>query len=184
MSSTSLTISQIARATAALRQVQDTISKQSKKLVKIPQLKMSIKILEDNMAFYEANEQSLKSEHAAAKTESTWLGQSFDGVRAEVAYSQKRSGARDAVTRCIAEDSCAMLGPSIKSLVDDFCADLNKLVSETLRATSIGSHFHADAGVDGIALCVLEGAASDNGDGFTKGEDVFYPPADRNVIAM
>lgn len=53
------TTSQIARDTAASRQVRDTISKQSKKLVDTAQLNMSTKILEGKIALYKADEQDL-----------------------------------------------------------------------------------------------------------------------------
>lgn len=42
--------------------------------------------------------------------DSTRLGQLFDNIRAEVAELEKRLGAKDAVIRSVAEDSCALLG--------------------------------------------------------------------------
>lgn len=80
LSNESTTLNKIATATAELRQARDTISTQSRELAKIAQLKMSIKSLQDNVAFYEASEESLKGELAAVTMESTRLGQLFDSV--------------------------------------------------------------------------------------------------------
>lgn len=59
----------------------------------IAHLKMSIKHLEDSVAFYEASEESLKSELAMATIESTWPGRLFDNVRAEVIKVQLKLAA-------------------------------------------------------------------------------------------
>lgn len=65
--------SQIASATAELRQARNTISMQSKELAKNAQLRMSMKSLEDNVAFYNGSEGSPKSEFAVMTTKSTVL---------------------------------------------------------------------------------------------------------------
>lgn len=67
------------------------------------------KSLEDNVRFHEASEESLKSEISAAITESTRLGQLFDGIRADVADLKERLGTRDAAVRSIVDHLCATL---------------------------------------------------------------------------
>lgn len=52
---------------------------------------------------------------------------------------KERLGARDAFFRYIVEHSCATLGPSLKSLVENFGTGLNKSVDEAFRAGSIAS---------------------------------------------
>lgn len=134
------------------------------------------------MAFYEASEKILKSEIAAATTESTRLGQFFSNVCAEVTDLQERLGAMDAVVRSIVEDSCVSLGQYHRSLVENSRAGHNKSVREAFRAGFIGSQFHSDASINGIALHFSEGAASNDGDVSTKSEDVADPFADPKVI--
>lgn len=53
--------------------------------------------MEDSVTIYEASKENLNSGIAAVTSESTWLGQLFGGVRAELADLQKKFGARDAV---------------------------------------------------------------------------------------
>lgn len=53
---------------------------QSKALADIAQTKMFIKRLQDNEAFYQASEESLRSELVAATMKSTPFDQLFDGV--------------------------------------------------------------------------------------------------------
>lgn len=136
------------------------------------------------MVFYEASGAGLSSELAAVITESTWLGQLYDDVRAEVASLQEMLSASDAAIRYIFEDSCALLRPSLRSLVENFYAGLNKPVSKAFCADSTRSQFHADAAIDCIKLRFPEGALSDDGDGNTKREGVVDPPADPEVIKL
>lgn len=56
------------------------------------------------------------------------------------------------VTGYIVEDSCASLGPSIRSFVEHFCVVLDELVIEAFRAGSIAFQFHADAFIDKITV--------------------------------
>lgn len=91
---------------------------------------------------------------------------------------QERFGATDAVTRSIVEDSCPSMGPLLRSFVENFHADLNRLLSERFRAGPVVSQFHANVAIDGITSRFLEGAVSDNGDGSTKCGDVIDPPVD------
>lgn len=104
----------------------NTISTQSKELVRIVRLKMFTKRLEDTAAFYDAREESLMSELSAATTESTGLDRLLDGVRTEMADLQKRSGAGYTVIRFIIEDSCSTLGPSLRTPNDNFCVAPNE----------------------------------------------------------
>lgn len=73
------------------------MSTQDLALASITQSKTSIKTLEDNVAFYEASEENLKSELMVVRTESTALGQLFNDIRAEVADFQELLGVRHAV---------------------------------------------------------------------------------------
>lgn len=84
----------------------------------------------------------------------------------------------------IFENSCTSLGPSLRDLVGNFHASLNKSVDEVFRASSIGSQFHDDIANNGITLRFLKVAALEDGDGFTESEDVFDPPADPEVIKI
>lgn len=59
-------------------------------------------------------------------TKSTRIGQLFDSVRAGVAELQERLCLREVVIGSIFGDSCAMPGPSLRSLVENFRAVLNK----------------------------------------------------------
>lgn len=64
LSKVSESSNQISRATTELRQARDTVTMQSKDLVRRAQLKMFIKSLEDNVAFYEASEDCSNSKFA------------------------------------------------------------------------------------------------------------------------
>lgn len=68
-------------------------------------------------------------------------------------------------------------GTSLRALVTNFRGGLSRLLNEAFRAGSIRSQFYADTAIDGITLRFSEGAESDDGDGFTTGEDVVDPPA-------
>lgn len=80
----------MARASAELRQSVNTISTQSEEVAKVVQLKSSIQNLEDNVAFYEACEELLKNELAAAIKDSTWDGQLVNDIPAEGVCLQER----------------------------------------------------------------------------------------------
>lgn len=92
--------------------------------------------------------------------------------------------ARDGVSRSIVEDSSASLGPSLKDLVENLRAALNKSAEKAYCAGSIISHFHAVIAIDDITVRLSEGAASDDGDASTKDEDVVDPQADLEVIEL
>lgn len=49
----------------------------------------------------------------------------------------KRLSAKHGVTRYIVKDSCALLGPSHRGLVENFRADLNKSLSQAFPTGSI-----------------------------------------------
>lgn len=95
---------------------------------------------------------------------------------------RERFGAKDTDIRSIVEDSCTLLGPSLRSLEEKFRASLDKLVSDAFSAGAIGSQFHANGAVDGTKLHLLEDAASDDSDGSTIGKEVVDPPVDPDVI--
>lgn len=75
-------------------------------------MKMSIKSLEDNLAFFEVSEKVHKSEVVMERTERAALGQLFDGTRVELVDFEGKSAARDTVVRSVVDDSCKALGPS------------------------------------------------------------------------
>lgn len=75
----------------------------------------------------------------------------------------------DDVIQAIIEDSCTLLGPSLRTLVDDFRAGLNESVGKAFRACSIVFQFHAIPAIEGSALRLSDGVASDDDDGCTKG---------------
>lgn len=77
-----------------------------------------------------------------------------------------------------------LLGTLLRSLVENFRADLNKPVNEAFRVGSIGFQFHANAAIDGITLRCLECAASHDCDSSTKDEDVVDPLVDPEVITL
>lgn len=112
--------SRIAKGTAELREACDTISKQSKKVCNTAELKSFIKRLEDNMAFYNASKENLKSEIAALKADCTRIRQPFEDIRAKVASLRDKVVVKHAVIRSIFHDSSASLGLSLKSLVEMF----------------------------------------------------------------
>lgn len=89
--------------------------------------------------------------------------------------------AREGVIPSISEDSCASLGPYLRGLVGNFCTGLNKSVDEAFRADFIGSQFHTNTAIDVITF-FFKGAVSEDGDGFTEGEDVVHSPAEPVVI--
>lgn len=127
LASASAASDQIASATAELRQAHDTTSTQSKEMAKIAQLKMSVKILEDNFAFYETSEEDLKVEPAKSTAESTRLEKLLYGTRAQVVDLPEKLAAKDAVIMYRVQDLCVTLGPSAKDLVEKFRAGLNNL---------------------------------------------------------
>lgn len=94
------------------------------------------------------------------------------------------SGARDSNIRSVVEYSCASIGPSFRSLVDNLRARLNKSVSEVFCARSILSQFHADAAIDSITLHFSTYAALDDGDGLNNYKDAVDPPAYTEVIEV
>lgn len=96
----------------------------------------------------------------------------FDDLCARVVGLRERLRKSDGFIRSIVEDLCAPLGPSLSSLVENFCADHNKSVSKAFRIGSIGSQCYDAAAISGIKICFSKGAALDESDGFTKGEDV------------
>lgn len=69
-------------------------------------------------------------------------------------------------------------------MVENFHEGLNRSVDEAFRVSSIGSRFKVDTAIDGITLCVLEGATSDDGDSSTKGEEGTAFSADPDVIEL
>lgn len=121
------------------------------------------------MSFHGASEVELKKELTAAINDSTRLCKLVHDVPAMVVYLRERLGVINGVIRSMAEGSCALLGPSLRSLLDGFSAGLNKSVAEAFRAGSIGSQFHADNAIDSITLRLPGGAASDDRGNCTKG---------------
>lgn len=79
---------------------------------------------------------------------------------------------------------CATLGPSLRTLVDNFRAGLSKSVSETFRAGSNRSQVHPDASVHGITLFFLEGAALHEGGGSSKDREVVDLQADAEAVEL
>lgn len=77
-----------------------------------------------------------------------------------------------------------MLWSSLRALVENIRAGLNKSVNEVFRAGSVDSLFHVDNAIDSITLRYPEGALSDDGDGSTKGEEVVDPPAKPEAIEL
>lgn len=121
-------------------------------LARIAQLNMSIKSLEHCNAFYEASEESTKSELAASAKKNTRPGQLLNSSRAKMVSLQEKLAARDAVAISIVHDSWAMLGPSSRSQVVNCRAELTKSVSEAFLVGFIYSQFHAHTAIDVIAL--------------------------------
>lgn len=74
--------------------------------------------------------------------------------------------------------------PSLRILVENFHAGLNKVVSGAFRADSFGSQWHANVTMNGITLRVSEVAASDDVDGSAKVEDIVHPLADPEVVEL
>lgn len=108
--------------TAKLCQPRDTISTQSKKLVNIVQLKVSIKSLKDKVAFYKDYERSLKFELAVVTTERTNLGTFLGTTPAKVVDLREKLAARNIVVRSVFDNSCAMFRSSHRELGKHFCA--------------------------------------------------------------
>lgn len=69
-------------------------------------------------------------------------------------------------------------------MVENFRAGLSKSVCDYFSTGSLGSQLHKDAAIDGINLRFLGGAASKDGGGFTKGENVFDHSVDPGVIVV
>lgn len=136
------------------------------------------------MAFYKVSEKVLKKTFAAATKERTRLSLLVNDIRAKVVDLRERSDANVGVVLSIVEDSCKLLGPCLRSLVENFRTGLNKPVNEAVRAYSIGSQFHADVAIVGTTLRYLEGTASDNGGSYATGEDVFDLQVDPEVIYL
>lgn len=169
---------QIAKATAELRQTRETISTESKEFDRNAHLKSSRKSMEDNMTFYEEREEDLKSDLAAEITQSTPISQSIDDIRAELDNLREILGPKDAAFHSILKRSCALPGPSFSSLVKISRAGPNKLVCDAFRAGSIWSPLHVDTAIDDITLRCSEATALDVGDASTKNEDVIDTAAE------
>lgn len=184
LSSASAASTQMRTATDELRQERHTTSTQGRVIAKIKQLKMIIKSLEDDVSFTEGSGEDVNSELAATITESTWLCQLFDSVRAEGAEIQERLGGRDTVIPSIIKYSCVTLAPSLMNSVKTFRALLNKSVSQTVRTGSIGSQLYAVAAIDCVTIRFSQGTSSEDGGGSTRGEDVTAPTVETDVIEL
>lgn len=57
-------------------------------------------------------------------------------------------------------------------------------MSEAFRAGSVDSQFHVGTAIDSIFFRFSGGAASEDGGGSTKGEDIVDPPVDPEVIEL
>lgn len=110
--------------------------------------------------------------------DNTWPSQLVVDKRAKVVELLDRLGVRSGITRSIVEDSCASLVLSLRKLVANFRAVLNKSVTEAFGAGCIGFQLFANTAIDGITVHDLKGAAWDDGDGSTKNEDFVDPTAD------
>lgn len=96
----------------------------------------------------------------------------------------ERLSENDGVIQSIVENFYTSPGSSLRSLAEIFRASLNKSVNDAFRAGSLGTQFHADASIDGIALRFLECPASDGGDGSTKAKDIVDSLADPWIIEL
>lgn len=105
----------------------------------IAQLAISIESVQDNEAFYEAIDDSLKSGPAEVITEGTWLDMLFYDLPANVTELRESFGASDTVIRSVVDSLCASLAPSFRSLVGNFRVGLSKSVSEAFHTGFIGS---------------------------------------------
>lgn len=123
------------------------------------------------MAFYKTNEEQLKNKLVAPIKDSTRLTQLVCDIRAEVIDLEKRLDSTDGVNRSVVVDSCASYGLSLRQLVENFRAGLNKSASEAFCVGSIKSQFFADDSIDGLTLRLSEEAASDDSEGSTKNKD-------------
>lgn len=92
----------------------------------VTQLKSSIKSLGDNVVFYDASEEKLKNELAAAIKESTRLLQVAEDIHAELVDFRGKFCAKDGITWFIDEDSRASLGLSLRDLAEIFRAGLDE----------------------------------------------------------
>lgn len=168
-SSASVALNQIALATAELLKTRAMSSTQSREVEKIAKLKMSSESLEDNVAVFEGCKELLKSKLASATSQSTCIGQLFDGMRVKRADLKEYLGVRDAVIQSIVEDLCAMLEASVRNLAENLRASRNISVSRafvllllTLSSLPILPWMPS--------LCVfLGGAVSEEGGHSTKG---------------
>lgn len=88
LTSASAAFIQIERATPELRWSFQTTSIQSRELVKVLQLKMSIKNEKESDAFYKASKECLKGELEKITADSSSIGELFVSARANVAEMQ------------------------------------------------------------------------------------------------
>lgn len=121
----------MARYTTKVSQARDKILSQSKELAKIVQLKSFLRSQENNLSIFQANEEDLKNELAAAIKDSTWLSQFADDTRVEVVDLREKSVAKNGVICPIVENSCASLGSSLRVLAESFTTGINKSVNES-----------------------------------------------------
>lgn len=115
-------------------------------------LKTFIKILEGNVAFYEATEEELKGKLAKATVGSTPLAVSFEPARAQVVVLREKLAAKYVSVKSIIQDSCETLGPSPRGLVENPSAVLKKSVSNAFINGSVDAQIHADTAIDSITL--------------------------------
>lgn len=66
--------------------------------------------------------------------------------------------------RFIVQELCVSIGPSLRSVVENFCVDFDRSVNEAVHAGSVGSQFHIDSAIEDITLRFSESTASDDGD--------------------
>lgn len=182
LSNGSAASSQIARATAFLRDAHHKIAARSGKLAKVAPMKASIKVPEDNVAFYDTIEESLKEESTAAITTRIRLSQFYNSVLAKMADFQECFDARNTVFRSIVENACVTLGPLIMGLIEKCCRAPNKLMRKAVPACFTCSQLHANSAVDGIPLRFSGYFASNSGS--TENKNVAEPPASPKDIKM
>lgn len=114
----------------------------------------------------------------------TWLTHLVQNVRGEVAVLRELLSTRNGVIQSIIEDLCALLGPSFRSLTENFHVSLTKSVNEDFPVAFIASQFYVNTVRDDITFRFSKGTWSEDGDGLTKSEDVVGPLADCEVIKL
>lgn len=163
--------------------MRDTILIRIRKMVKLAQLQLFVNRPKDSVLIHEAGEESLKAELAKGKGGCTVQSVSRQ-CECQVVDLREKLSAKNAVVGCIVQYFSDTVRSSIKFLVQNFHAGVDRSVSGAFRVESVDVKLHGHAAVDEITPGPLGSVVSRDGGAFTKGNVVVDSTSDTDVIEL